>query len=154
MGWIKSQNASSAFILEICVLALFVTSVLAQGGSSVGYSEVESQGPETDNQKNLLTDLFNKFSTSYVKYNELQELLKQLESTFPNLVHIYSVGQSVRKKELYVIHISSNVTGERVLLKPMVKIVANMHGDETLGRSLTLMLAVKLLQGYLESNSR
>ncbi len=42
---------------------------------------------------------------------------------------VYDIGKSVKGRFLYGIRIGSS-GGERELLKPMVKIVANMHGNE------------------------
>ena len=39
------------------------------------------------------------------------------------------------------IHLSSNVRQKRPLLRPQVKFVANIHGDEVVGRELLLALA-------------
>ena len=38
--------------------------------------------------------------------------------------------------------------GERVRLKPMVKLIANMHGNEVVGRQLMLALAAFLLENF------
>ncbi len=38
--------------------------------------------------------------------------------------------------------------GERFLLKPMVKFVANMHGNEAVGRELMLTLIRYLLESH------
>ena len=38
--------------------------------------------------------------------------------------------------------------GERALLKPMLKLIANMHGNEVVGRQLMLALAAYLLENF------
>ena len=55
------------------------------------------------------------------------------------MVAIYSIGKSVENKQLWVTRISNEVAfsrkgnqQKRKQLKPMVKIVANMHGNEVL----------------------
>jgi hypothetical protein len=57
-----------------------------------------------------------------------------MEELFPDNVQVYSIGQTVQGREQYVVKLSSNVTEERGLLVTPIKLVANMHGDETLGR--------------------
>ena len=44
-------------------------------------------------------------------------------------------------RRLECIHIAANVKHPRPLLRPMVKYVANIHGDELLGRELLIALA-------------
>ena len=53
----------------------------------------------------------------------------------------YSLGTSEEGRRLECIHLSSNVRQERPLLRPQVKFVANIHGDEVVGRELLLALA-------------
>ena len=43
---------------------------------------------------------------------------------------------------------SQGVRAERSLMKPMVRLVANIQGNEALGRELVLQLARHLLSGY------
>ena len=38
--------------------------------------------------------------------------------------------------------------GERVRLKPMMKLIANMHGNEAVGRELMLALSAYLLENF------
>lgn len=84
---------------------------------------------------------------SYTNYDELTNLFKKLETEHPNLVRLHSVGKSVRNRELWAIEINSNVPN-RTLLTPMFKYVANMHGDETVGRQLMIFLAQYLIHNY------
>ena len=58
------------------------------------------------------------------------------------MVAVYSIGKSVENRQLWVTRISNEVAfsrkskqgnqQKRKQLKPMVKIVANMHGNEVL----------------------
>ncbi|GBP39104.1 Carboxypeptidase D [Eumeta japonica] len=83
----------------------------------------------------------------YVAYEELKETLKRLEKSHPELAKVFSIGQSVKGRELLVIQITDgvNVTHPG---RPAFKYVANMHGDETVGRQLVIYLAEYLLLNY------
>ncbi|XP_076249772.1 carboxypeptidase D svr isoform X3 [Calliopsis andreniformis] len=83
----------------------------------------------------------------YTRYEELQQLSNSLVQQYPNLVKVFSIGKSVEGRDLLVIEISENVR-ERKLGEPMVKYVANMHGDEAVGRELLIYLAQYLLNNY------
>ncbi|CAL1265426.1 unnamed protein product [Larinioides sclopetarius] len=83
-------------------------------------------------------------STHYHHYNELKETLQKLAQDFSSLANVYSVGRTVERRDLFVIHITSNVTD----VKPMFKYVANMHGNEAVGRELLLQLSHYLLHNY------
>ena len=60
----------------------------------------------------------------------------------------YSLGTSEEGRRLECIHLSSNVRQQRPLLRPQVKFVANIHGDEVVGRELLLGLARYLADNY------
>lgn len=83
----------------------------------------------------------------YHNYDELTNLFKKLQSEHPELVKLHSIGKSVRNRELWALEINANVQN-RSLLTPMFKYVANMHGDESVGRQLTIYLAEYLIHNY------
>lgn len=80
-------------------------------------------------------------------YEELTDLFRELVQKYPTLARLHSIGKSVQNRDLWVLEINSNVHN-RTLLTPMFKYVANMHGDETVGRQLMIYLAQYLLLNY------
>lgn len=85
--------------------------------------------------------------SKYHHYDDLLRLAETLKVQYPHLVDHYSVGKSVQGRELLVLRISENVA-ERRLTEPMFKFVANIHGDETVGRALMVFLAQYLVAQY------
>ncbi|XP_043495916.1 carboxypeptidase D-like isoform X1 [Polistes fuscatus] len=83
----------------------------------------------------------------YTHYDDLLTLFNNLTRLYPNLARVFSIGKSVEGRELLVLEISENVQ-ERSLGEPMVKYVANMHGDESVGRELLVYLSQYLLHNY------
>lgn len=83
----------------------------------------------------------------YHSEQQLLDLFARLAKKYPDLARVHSLGTSVDGRDLTVIEISRNV-GSRDLLKPMFKYVANMHGDETIGREMLIYLAQYLLDNY------
>lgn len=91
-------------------------------------------------------------SPQYHNYEEITKLLRDLTSAYPHLARLHSIGKSVQNRDLWVLEISENVH-HRSLGEPMFKYVANMHGDETVGRELMIFLAQYLLKNY-DSDAR
>jgi len=90
------------------------------------------------------------FKIDTFKYHDtidVYKLAKELKATYPSLFDFYSIGKSVKQRDLIVYKISKDVK-ERDLGEPMFKYVANMHGDETVGRELVIYLAQYLLHQY------
>lgn len=95
---------------------------------------------ENDNESFLDTP-------KYDNYDQMTTKLKQYEKEYPNLAKLHSIGRSVQNRELWAIEINKN-SGNRSSLTPMFKYVANMHGDESIGRQLMIYLAEYLLRNY------
>ena len=77
----------------------------------------------------------------YHNYTTLHNLFRRLSQENPSLAKLYSIGQSVEGRELYVLRISSDLDqieekhdskddlSFALNSKPMFKYVANMHGN-------------------------
>ncbi|XP_014480022.1 PREDICTED: carboxypeptidase D-like [Dinoponera quadriceps] len=114
------------------VVLIFVCAVLALvNGYTLSFAKPQS----------------NNVTTSYTHYEELQRLFHSLAEKYPHLARVFSIGKSVEGRELLVLEISENVN-HRNPGEPMVKYVANMHGDEAVGRQLLIILGQYLLNEY------
>ena len=93
---------------------------------------------KTKNSRNPMED--------YHDYNELTDFLQDIASNYPDITRLESIGQSVQGRELWVMEISDNPGVNEI--EPEFKYVANMHGDETVGRELSLYLIQWLVEEY------
>ncbi|XP_065337863.1 carboxypeptidase D-like [Cloeon dipterum] len=81
-------------------------------------------------------------------YEELTLWLNETSTHYPRLANFYSIGQSVQGRELWVLRLAEDVQAGRPVGRPMFKWVANMHGDETVGRALVILMGEYLLKMY------
>uniref|UniRef100_T1J6F0 Peptidase M14 domain-containing protein n=1 Tax=Strigamia maritima TaxID=126957 RepID=T1J6F0_STRMM len=86
--------------------------------------------------------------SKYYNHEELTELLKNFEKDFPNLAHVYSIGRSVESRDIWVLRISTDGQNDKKIGKPSVKYVANIHGNEPVGKQLLIYFAHYLLTNY------
>ncbi|CAL1543361.1 unnamed protein product [Lymnaea stagnalis] len=84
---------------------------------------------------------------SYHDEYRLGRVLRNLSTVYPNMTRLYSIGKSVRGRELWVLAIGKYAV-KPALLVPNVKYIANMHGNEVVGRELLLHLADHYLSTY------
>ena len=87
----------------------------------------------------------------YHDHQQMTKQLNELHKTFPNLTRLYSIGRSVEGRELWVLEISTR-PGHHQPLQPEFKYVANIHGNEPVGRELLLLFAQHLLENYNVDN--
>ncbi|CAF0780087.1 unnamed protein product [Rotaria sordida] len=88
----------------------------------------------------------------YHHFTELDRLLQQWGKNYTKIAQILNIGRSVTGRSLFVMHLTLPLVtdiekeqDEKQLLKPKFKYVANMHGDETIGREMMMALIYYLL---------
>ena len=93
--------------------------------------------------------------SKYHDYEELTSELHNINEKWPALTKLYSLSEkSVENRSIWVLQISTDVSkNERKELKPMVKYIGNIHGNEAVGRELLLHFAKYLLNKYTSSSS-
>lgn len=82
----------------------------------------------------------NAYQFKYTNYTELTNKLQSYASNFPNKCYLYSIGKSLNNKELWVLALADNNPKVHVTLRPEVKYVGNIHGNEVVGKELLLKL--------------
>ncbi|KAG8239369.1 hypothetical protein J437_LFUL018711 [Ladona fulva] len=85
-------------------------------------------------------------------YVKMTAALKELSGNYPNITRLYSAGTSTKGRELWVLEISDN-PGIHEPGEPEFKYVANMHGNEVIGREMLILLAKYLCENYKASGA-
>ena len=89
----------------------------------------------------------------YHNYADLMFKLQTLTDEYPELLSLYHLDEKTHHdRQLWVVRLSTEEQGERSDLKPMVKYVANMHGDETVGRELMVYFIEHLVKKYKDGS--
>jgi hypothetical protein len=122
-------------------------------------STVEIYGPEGTEERlereglvilSSLTSLSQseklRLTENYPTHEQHEKKLLLLAQKYAHLLQMKSFGQSVQKRNLWVLKISDNVTIDEV--EPEFKYVANMHGDEIVGRELMVKWVEDVLENY------
>lgn len=79
------------------------------------------------------------------RYQDMTELLVCFNNTFSDQAYLYSIGQSGQSRELWVLAISGSDPSIKKSGRVEIKYVANMHGNEVVGKELLLRLAHDIL---------
>ncbi|XP_050440945.1 carboxypeptidase D isoform X3 [Adelges cooleyi] len=131
---VKNENASNSSVN-------FVLQTL-KTSSAVDLSVVETKIGQRDSDGFPIPVGF-----AHHNYDKLVAKLNLINVNYPNITRLYSVGESVQGRRLYVLEVSIK-PGKHQPGKPEFKYVANMHGNEAVGREMILLLAEYLCQNY------
>ena len=91
-----------------------------------------------------------RFLNSHTSNEDLEDFVFEMHRKFPLITQVKIIGRSVMGRPLLVLIISDNPETHE-LKEPEFKYVANMHGNEVVGREVLINLAHWLLYNY-ESN--
>ncbi|XP_037026101.1 carboxypeptidase M isoform X5 [Bradysia coprophila] len=83
----------------------------------------------------------------YHNHDEMTRFLRTTSARYPNLTALYSIGKSIQGRDLWVIVVSSSPY-EHMVGKPDVKYIANIHGNEAVGKELMLHLVQYFVTSY------
>ncbi|MFM8306039.1 MAG: M14 family zinc carboxypeptidase, partial [Microcystis aeruginosa] len=83
----------------------------------------------------------------YYPYTELVSFLKNLASSYPNLISLTSIGKSYENRDIWLTTLTNQATG-RYLEKPAYWIDANTHAGEVTGSAVALYTISHLLRQY------
>ena len=82
----------------------------------------------------------------YPSPEEIEKELRSVTNAYPEITSMFSIGKSVKGRDLWVIKLSNNVKENDS--RPEFKYIANMHGDEIVGREIMVRLIKDLAQNY------
>jgi carboxypeptidase D len=85
----------------------------------------------------------------YHNYVALTAELKSLQARYSNFSELESVGKTKKGREIWLMRLSHNIAANQS--KPKLLYVANMHGDEVVGRELSIYFIRYLLAGATDN---
>lgn len=117
------------------------------------HSREDTKSTLKELEKDSKTEIPEKNSSfRHHNYEEMTWLLKEYSRKYSKIARLYDIGTSVQNRKLWVMEISNN-PGKHEPGEPEFKYVANMHGDEAVGREMLLHLIRYLCKNH-EVNER
>lgn len=95
----------------------------------------------------IQVEIGNEKGLDYPQFTEIENELKSLANHYENLTNLYSIGKSVEGRDLWVMKIATDAKKTTDNRKAF-KYIANMHGDEIVGRELMIRFIRDMLENY------
>jgi carboxypeptidase D len=81
----------------------------------------------------------------YHDYSQMTMFLHEITARYPTKAALYKIGQTEGDRTLWAVALSSYAPNKHILLRPEVKYIGNMHGNEVVGLEMLLYLIEYLL---------
>ncbi|XP_033111584.1 carboxypeptidase D-like [Anneissia japonica] len=103
-------------------------------------------------QKNQMTSVTVELKSEHIlRYHDYDAMLSKLRNiTFsnPSLCSLHPIGKTKQFRQIWALEIGQHKPEPNTAEKPHVKFLANIHGNEVVGRELLLALASYLVDSY------
>ncbi|MFL5783293.1 MAG: DUF2817 domain-containing protein [Bacteriovoracaceae bacterium] len=96
-------------------------------------------------------DLKMKIFADYPTHEDMTKKLQAIAAKLPGKMKLFSIGKSVKGKDLWVMKISDNVDTDET--EPEFKYISSMHGDEIVGRELMVNMIDEIANKYGKDKS-
>ena len=86
------------------------------------------------------------FKSEYPSPEDVEKDLQIIAQKYPDITKLYSIGKSVKNRKLWVMKLSQHAKIDDK--RPEFKYIANMHGDEIVGREIMLRFIKDCVENY------
>jgi hypothetical protein len=108
------------------------------------YQELQALGWLVETRLEEKTDP--KIALQYHNYSQITGFLDSIHTNYPAITKKVSIGQSVQGRELWAFLVTDNPNSDEN--EAEVRLAANIHGNETVGRELCLAMIDSLTKAY------
>lgn len=101
----------------------------------------------------ILVGVTELYEFKYHNHTEVFKLLSDYALKFPKKTHLYSIGKSTLGHNLWVLALSDTNPSIHIPLRPEVKLIANIHGNEVIGKEILLKFINYILTNHTEDSN-
>lgn len=143
--WIKNPTPETLELLKSRP-ELTIDHLKASGLELYGPKGLELFLKKNRIQYRSLQNISFKEVSDYPTPEDIEKELKTIARSNPSITKLYSIGKSSQKRALWVMKLSKNAKIDDD--RPEFKYIANMHGDEIVGRELMLRFIKDCVSNY------
>ncbi len=143
--WIENQN-QEVFELLKSRPELTIDHIKANGFELYGPKGLEQFLKSNSIEYKKLQHPDQNLRSEYPSPEAIEKDLKNIAELYPDITKLYSIGKTVRNRDLWVMKLSRNAEVDDS--RPEFKYIANMHGDEIVGREVMLRFIKDCVENY------